>query len=105
MVIPDQPFLDWLRRVDPTNDKLSLEDLRRDSTVYLLPECESDEETLECLEEVCGRIFEEELDAWHRVPSSWPRQRDIEAFHRWFEWSIHSMVVDLCDDPLLEEEV
>lgn len=26
-------------------------------------------------------------------------------FDRWFEWSLHSVVVDLCDDPLLEEEI
>jgi hypothetical protein len=44
---------------------LSLEDLRREPTVYLLPECENEEETRECVEEV----------------------------------------VDLCDDPLLQEEI
>jgi hypothetical protein len=33
---------------------LSLEDLRRAPTVYLLPECENEAEVRECLEEVCG---------------------------------------------------
>jgi hypothetical protein len=54
VVMPGQPFLDWLHRADPTSGELSLEDLRREPTVYLLP---------------------------------------------------HSMVVDLCDDPLLKEEI
>ncbi len=59
----------------------------------------------EYLEEACGEIFEEQLNGWYRVPSSWPSRRDLDAFDRWFEWSFHSMVVDLCDDPLLKEEI
>ena len=51
------------------------------------------------------QIFEEQLDGWYRVPSSWPSQRDLDAFDRWFEWSFHSVVVGLCDEPLLQEEM
>jgi hypothetical protein len=40
VVMPGQPFLDWLHRADPTSNELSLEDRRREPTVYLLPECE-----------------------------------------------------------------
>ena len=104
VVRPGQPFLDWLHRADPTSSELNLEDLRREPTVYLLPECENEREVREYLEEVCGQIFEEQLDGWYRVPSSWPSRRDLDAFDRWFEWSFHSMVVDLCDDPLFQEE-
>jgi hypothetical protein len=52
---------------------------------------------------VCGEIFEEQLDAWYRVPSSWLQRRDFEAFNDWFEWSFYSVIVDLCADPLMEE--
>ena len=52
-----------------------------------------------------GVIFKEQLDGWYRVPSSWPSRCDLDAFDRWFEWSFHSMVVDLCDDPPLQEEI
>ena len=103
VVRPDQPFLDRLHRADPTSGGLRLEGLRREPTVYLLPECENEEEVRQCLKEVCGQIFEEQLDRWYRVPSSWPGRRDLENFDRWFEWSFHSVVVDLCDDPLLRE--
>ena len=104
VVMPGQPFLDWLHRLDPTSGELSLEDLRRESTVHLLPECHNQEAAREYLEEMCGEIFEEQLNGWYRVPASWPSRRDLDAFDRWFEWSFHSMVVDLCDDPLLQEE-
>jgi alkylation response protein AidB-like acyl-CoA dehydrogenase len=39
----------------------------------------------EYLEEACGEIFEEQLNGWYRVPSSWPSRRDLDAFDRWFE--------------------
>ena len=104
MVMPGQPFLDWLHRTDPTSGGLSLEDLRREPTVYLLSESENEEEVRERLKEVCGQIFEEQLDGWYRVPSSWPSRRDLDAFDRWLKWSFHSVVVDLSDDPLLREE-
>jgi hypothetical protein len=102
---PGQPFLDWLHRADPTSSELSLEDLRREPTVYLLPECENQGEARKCLKEVCGQIFEEQLDGWYRVPSWWPNRRERDAFDRWFEWSFHSVVVDLCDEPLLQEDI
>jgi hypothetical protein len=54
---------------------------------------------------VCGQIFEEQLDGWYRVPPLWPTRRDLNAFDHWFEWSFHSVVVDLCDGPLLGEEL
>jgi hypothetical protein len=49
VVKPDQPFLDWLHRADPTSNELGLEDLQREPTVYLLPECESEEEARQYL--------------------------------------------------------
>jgi hypothetical protein len=105
VVRPGKPFLDWLHRVDPTSDELTLEDLQEDPTVYLLRECEGDEDPRTCLEEKCGEIFEEQLDSWYIAPSTWPNRRDLEAFERWFEWSSHSMVFDLCDDPILLEDL
>ena len=47
LVKPAQPFLDWLRRVDGTSTQLTLEDLAREPTIYLLPEWETEEEALE----------------------------------------------------------
>ena len=47
VVSPGQPFLDWLHRADPTSGGLRLEDLRRQPKIYLLPECENEEEVRE----------------------------------------------------------
>jgi hypothetical protein len=45
------------------------------------------------------------LDGWYRVPSAWPTERDLIAFQIWFEWSLHSMIIDLGDDPIEHEEI
>ena len=104
-VTPAQPFLDWLHRVDQTSAHLTLDDLRQEPTIYLLPEWDSKEEALEHLREVSNWIFEEQLDGWYRVPSVWPSKRDLDAFLRWFDCSFHSMIVDLCDEPMEHEEM
>lgn len=74
VVRPGQLFLDWLHRADPTSNELRLEDLPREPTVYLLPECENEKEAREYVEEVRGQIFEEQLGSWYRVASSWPNR-------------------------------
>ena len=105
VVKPGQRFLEWLHQADLSSANLKLDDLRLEPTIYLLPECESENEAREHLEIVCSEIFEEQLDGWYRVPSSWPQLRDFETFNDWFEWSFHSVIVDLCDRPLVQEEM
>ena len=100
VVKPAQPFLDWLHRVDPTSAHLTLDDLRLEPTIYLLPEWETEEEALQHLAEVSNEIFEEQLNDWYRVPSVWPATRDLKVFLLWFDCSFHSMVVDVCDERL-----
>ena len=71
----------------------------------MLPPYETEEEALTHLEEMCAEIFEEQLDGWYRVPSSWPVNRDFDTFKHWFEYRFHSMLLDLCEDPLEHDEL
>jgi hypothetical protein len=105
IIKPAQPFLDWLHQVDPTSAHLTLEDLQREPTIYLVPECDTEDQPVEYLGESAGTIFEEHLDGWYRVPTVWPTKRDLATLQRWFEFSFHSMIVDLCDDVLEHEEL
>ena len=41
IVMPAEPFLKWLQQADPTSTELTLEDLRREPTIYLLPPWDS----------------------------------------------------------------
>ena len=44
IVMPAQPFLDWLHQADPTSAELTLEDLRHEPTIYLLPEYDTEQQ-------------------------------------------------------------
>lgn len=105
IVKPAQPFLDWLHGVDPTSAHLTLADLQREPTIYLVPECDNQDQAIEYLGESVRDILEEHLNGWYRVPRVWPTKRDLPIFQRWFEFSFHSMIVDLCDDVLEHEEL
>ena len=105
VVIPAQPFLDWLHEADPTSAHLTLSDLRDEPTIYLLPEYDTAEEAHQHLQSRCKEIFEEQLEGWFRVPTAWPTDRTFKAFKRWFEYHFHSVLIDLCEHPIIWEEL
>ncbi len=84
---------------------MTLADLREEPTIYLLPGYDTEAEARKHLRACCCEIFEEQLDGWYRVPSTWPVDRTFAAFSRWFEFSFHSVLFDLCDDPLKRDEI
>jgi hypothetical protein len=51
VVKPRQPFLDWLHTADPTSHRLTLRDLALEPTIYLIPECDTEEDVREVLED------------------------------------------------------
>ena len=102
VVRPRPPFLAWLHTVDPTSVALTLADLCREPTIYLVPECGDPEAEGECLQTLFPAIFEDQLNGWWRVPASWPRDRAFETYGHWFDCQFHSMLIDLSDEPLIE---
>jgi hypothetical protein len=103
VVKPRQPFLDWLHMADPTSRNLSLRELVQEPTIYLIPECDTEEDVREVLQELCEEIFVEQLAGWFTDERTWPRDRSFDVFCRWFDFQHHSMLVDLCDDLLIDE--
>jgi hypothetical protein len=83
---------------------LTIEGLPREPTIYLVAECNSQEQAIEHLADNVRNIFEEQLDGWYRVPAVWPAKRDAAKFQSWFEISFHSTIVDI-DDALEREEL
>lgn len=105
VVVPQQPFFDWLARVDPDIGALTLADVQEEPTVYLLAECADDAELRRRLRWACRRIFEMELAGWMADALVWPEDRGFAEFSRWFSWSGHSEIVDLERGNLVREEV
>ncbi len=99
-----EPFLEWARALDTESAHLTLDDFRKDCSAYLVPEVWQDSDQDAVLRECFTIIFEEQLKSWHTDPSGWPQLRDLDTFREWFDVEFHSVVFDLCDDPIKSVE-
>ena len=90
-----QPYVDWINAQPDQNTPVSLAEIRRDCTTYLIPEVTSEDDVFEYIEVFKLGIFEIELDAWYLDPKTWPRKRTPAMFDEWFELEFHSMIIDL----------
>jgi hypothetical protein len=101
-----QPFLDWLRSLpDPVSDEVTLETLSEDNTAYLTPDHEDNDERDEILEQAFGLIFEDQLAGWWTEEEAWPEDRSLATFLAWFDVAWHSLVEDLVDGPLIDDDL
>ena len=102
---PKPSFLEWLHAADQQSVGLTLVDLGREPTIYLVAACGDAEDEEACLQALVSTIFEDQLDGWWRDRAVWPTPRSPAVFRRWFDYQFHSMLVDLSDAPLIEEEI
>jgi hypothetical protein len=100
LVVPKQPFLDWLRSVDDNNAELTLNDIRSEPAIYLIKECVDDLAFLDEVRRIFPVIFEQQLEAWWTEPSDWPALLTFDTFRDWFDCSFHSEIFDTCQLPL-----
>ncbi|MDB2687205.1 hypothetical protein N9Y42_08325 [Mariniblastus sp.] len=102
MVRIKQPYIDWAMTLD---DSGVLPDLIGEPSMYLLPECLNEAEAFEKLSHGYETIFEAELFAWYTEPTSWPANRSFAVFQDWFELTFVSLIHDLCEGPILDDDV
>jgi len=105
IVKPRQPYVDWANSCDDDDVKTSLESLREDSSAYLVPPYDMDDERENILKLCFSVIFENELEGWVTDEALWPTTRDYATFTQWFDVEFHSMIIDLWDQPLEHEDV
>jgi hypothetical protein len=100
VVRPTALFLNWARENPDPLPKLTLDDVRREPTVYLVPEGRNNDDVERFVKQHFSMIFEHELWAWCTEPSLWPENRTYGEFKKWFDVDIHSMVMDLGRDEI-----
>jgi len=98
-----EPLLRWLKSL-PDYDDMTLAQVNKETTAYLLPVFENDTEKETLLVQYYDLLFEEELAGWWTAKGDWPENRSLEVFNSWFEVDCHSVVVDLEDAPLRDED-
>ena len=105
VIKPRQPFLDWLNNTPELNlsAPVTMDELLEDCDTILLPETYSLQDALDLLDPLKPDLFAVQLDEWLRDPSAWPQERSAEAFDQWFALEVHSMVLDLVEEPILRE--
>jgi len=101
VVRPKQPYLDWAARLD---DSGIVPEPSAEPTIYLIPSFDDEEEAWEILEKMHPTIFENELYEWDTDEGAWPQGRDFAMFKAWFEIELHSVVEDLCDYVIIDED-
>jgi hypothetical protein len=104
VVKPRQPFLDWLHAADATSSDLTLQELVLEPAIYLIPECDTPQKVADELHELCEQIFVEQLAGWFNDTTTWPPDRSFDVFCRWLDYKHHSMLIDLCDEPIRERD-
>ena len=98
-----EPFLQWLANLpDPTHS--TAERVNRDNTAYLLPDYDNDAGEGKVLKQYYDIIFEEQLSGWWLDEKDWPKDRTFKMFKEWFDVEFHSVVEDLVDELLVEED-
>ncbi|MEN7530864.1 MULTISPECIES: hypothetical protein [unclassified Cupriavidus] len=106
ILLPEQPFVDWILAVDPEPPPtLSVEAVRDDASVFLLPEDAADtpENAQQWVEQRWRAMFEFMLAEWFDE-SLWPATLSLDMFRKWFSVKYHSMIWDLSPETTLDYE-
>nr|WP_297459639.1 hypothetical protein [uncultured Halomonas sp.] len=103
-VKPTQAFVDWINSLEPTvgDDDLTLDDVDRESTVYLIPEMDTPEALGTLVRERYMEILESELRAWEEDERQWPETLDWTLFQRFLIVEHSYLAIDLDDETPLE---
>ncbi|GGX97820.1 hypothetical protein GCM10007160_26820 [Litchfieldella qijiaojingensis] len=103
-VKPTQAFVDWINSLEPTvgDDDLTLADVDRENTVYLIPEMDTPEALEAFVRERYMEILESELRAWEEDERQWPEILDWALFQRFVQVEHSYLAIDLDDEAALE---
>jgi len=97
---PQKPFYDWLHTVYPKDKGRDPQD---ECNIYLIHEMGSNEVVIDWIKEHYDHLFANELNDWNTDEDRWPKDRTYAMFAAWFTVEVHSMVLDLEDDPVTKE--
>lgn len=101
IVRPGPGFMKWAASLD---DSGLLPDSEGEQGVYLVPQFDFLDEAQSALPRMFEEIFERELEGWCLDQATWPEDRSVAVFKEWFTAEWHTVIEDLCGDPLLDDE-
>ena len=103
-----EPAVQWINDADPSpsSGPLTLESVNDERTVYLISDrAGEDSKSFErWLKRHYAEIFEMELEGWYTDPDLWPKQISYELFRQWFDPELHTVLIDLGDGAIFDDE-
>lgn len=106
ILVPNQPFLDWINAVDPDRNCFTLEATREELNIYLVSpdQVETSRDVTAWIDKRWSLLFEHALREWFMEEAMWPTNRTLKMFHEWFDVQVHSMVWDMEDADIQHED-
>lgn len=94
---PTAQFLAWLKSTDESMPDLTLEQIRSNCSVFLVPEFDTPEAVISYFDERFEAIFIAEIASWEVPEELYPKDMSLQAFWQFFDVEIHDMVLDMED--------
>jgi len=101
-LLPTEDYLRWTMECPDADPHTTLEDLRDDPTVYLVPEIEGDMDRY--LRRNYKRMLADELYAWCTDENYWPKDLSYRTFCKLFHVQLSSIVYDLASGPIDKDD-
>ena len=99
-----EPFVRWINEADPCPGDSDITVDPDEQTVYLIHQIENRDELDEWIALNHEPLFESELEGWYTDEALWPKNRTLELFNEWVHVEYHTVVSDVVDAPLLDDE-
>jgi hypothetical protein len=101
VLTPKAPYVAWANSLDTTGVRCDDTVFANDRpAVFLIPALDHFDRARDFIYINFHAFFESWLTSWCTDQSRWPHPRTWQMFQEWFEWHVHSMVLDAADEPL-----
>ncbi len=104
LVRPKEPFARWASGVSRGAHEVTVEELRKESTVFMVESIDSQEDGEGVIRRNSEEIFEFLLWECCTEKELWPSPRDWETFREWVDASAYGLVLDLLHDGIKSEK-
>lgn len=104
VVLPKQPYVDWVRKMDERPTYSLAESRRNDYVTYLIPSITWEDETgtywedagaIDFIGQFWNHFFAQSLAARELQPDTWPKDRTLVMFQHWFDIEVYELPLDL----------
>ncbi len=102
---PKEPFVGWANgpEKDPREHQ-TLEEVREDPVVYLIPDMEWPGPTMDWVFENFDYFFKSQLAQYWTDVKLWPQNRSVQMFKEWFDIEVFSVLDNVVEEAIEEDE-